>query len=134
MGQSEARWNAAIVSHSVPTAEKSPQGNKTQLALAIAHGISVDKWARKHNVPRTTAFRWAREQKVRAAVEFYRRRALDRAVGRMARHVDRAAGGIAKLAKDAVSESVKLAALRAIFSNMMAVSEFTGLEARMAQF
>jgi hypothetical protein len=91
-------------------------------------GIFVPK-----DVPRTTAFRWAREQQVRAAVEFYRRRALDRAVGRMAKHVDWAAGGIAKLAIDAVSESVKLAALRAIFSNMMAVCEFTALEARMTQ-
>jgi len=49
----------------------------------------------------------------------------------MAKRVTSAADGIAKLSKDAVSESVKLAALRAIFSNMMAVSEFASMEQRM---
>jgi hypothetical protein len=107
------------------------QSRKTQLALAIAHGTSVAAWARKNNVPRRTANRWASEPKVRAAVESCRHRALDRAVGRMAKSVTSAADGIAKLAKDAVSESVRLAALRAIFSNMMAVSEFAGMEQRM---
>ena len=44
-----------------------------------------------------------------------------------------AADGIAKLAENAESESVKLAALRAILSDMMAVSEFAGLEDRMTR-
>ena len=48
-----------------------------------------------------TASRWSREPKVRAAVESDRRRAVDRALGRMARRVTRATDGIAKLAKSA---------------------------------
>ena len=77
--------------------------------------------------------RQAREPEVRAAVESDRRRAVDRAIGRMARRVTRATDGIAKLAKGAESESVKLTALRAILSDMMAVSQFAGLEQRMTE-
>jgi len=51
----------------------------------------------------------------------------------MARRVTWATDGIAKLAKDAESESVKLTALRAILSDMMAVSQFAGLEQRMTE-
>jgi hypothetical protein len=91
-------------------------------------------WARKNDVPDRTANRWASEPNFRAAIDSYRPRAIDRAaIGRVAKRVNRAANGIAKLARDAVSESVKLAALRAIFSDMMAVSEFAGLEQRITQ-
>jgi hypothetical protein len=116
----------------MPCSENS-QSRKNQLALVIAQGTSIAVWAHTNNVPRRTANRWASQPKVRAAVESYRRRALDRAIGRMAKRVTSAADGIAKLAKDAVSESVRLAALRAIFSSMTAVSEFAGLEERMTQ-
>jgi hypothetical protein len=127
------RWSFPIVCPTVPDPEKPCRDQRTQLAMAIAQGISVVAWARTNNVPRRTAFRWARDAKVRASVESCRRRALDRAIGHMAKHVNWAANGIVSLARDASSESVRLAALRAIFSNMMAISEFAGLEGRMAQ-
>ena len=38
----------------------------------------------KNDVPDRTAYRWATEPKVRAKIKAYRRRALDRAVGRLA--------------------------------------------------
>jgi len=88
---------------------------------------------RGNQVPKRTAYRWAGEPKVRAAVESDRRRAIDRAIGRMARRVTWATDGIAKLAKGAESESVKLTALRAILSDMMAVSQFAGLELRITE-
>jgi hypothetical protein len=109
------------------------RSRKTDLALAIASGTSVTAWARGNHVPRRTAYRWSGEPKVPAAVESYRRRAVDRAIGRMARRVTRATDGIAKLAKGAESESVKLTALRAILSDMMAVSQFAGLEQRITE-
>jgi hypothetical protein len=112
---------------------ESRQSRKTQLALALAQGYSVAKWARTNEVPLRTAYSWANEPKVRAAVESCRRRALDRAVGRMARRATWAADKIADLAKDAQSESVKLSALRAILSDMMTVSQFNTLEERVAQ-
>jgi hypothetical protein len=113
--------------------EERPRSRKTELALAIANGTSITVWARGNEVPKRTAYTWAREPKVRAAVESYRRRAVDRAIGRMARRVTWATDGIAKLAKGAGSESVKLTALRAILSDMMAVSQFAGLEQRITE-
>jgi hypothetical protein len=113
--------------------KEQPTSQKTQLALAIASGTSVAAWARDNEVPRRTAYRWCREPKVRAAIESIRRRAIDRAVGRLARRVAWATDGIAKLAKNAKSEAVKLTALRAIFSEMMAITEFAGLELRITE-
>jgi hypothetical protein len=117
----------------MPCPENSPRSQKTQLALAIAQGTPITTWAAKNDVPRRTAFEWARGRKLRAEVERIRRRALDRAIGRMARRVTWATEGIAKLAKGAASESVKLAALRAISSDMIAASKFGGLEDRITE-
>jgi hypothetical protein len=113
--------------------EDRPRSRKTVLALAIASGTSVTAWARANEVPKRTAYRWASEPKVRAAVESCRRRAMDRAIGRLARRVTWATDGIAKLAQGAESESVRLTALRAILSDMMAVSQFAGLEQRITE-
>jgi hypothetical protein len=116
-----------------PRPENSTLSPKGQLAIAIARGSSASKWAAANQVPKRTAQKWAREPKVRAEVERIRRRALDRAVGRMARRVTWATEGIAKLARGAASESVKLAALRSILSDMIAASKFGGLEDRMTE-
>ena len=45
---------------------------KTGLAFAIANGVSVADWAEENDVPRSTAFRWARETEVRNAVNLCR--------------------------------------------------------------
>jgi hypothetical protein len=115
----------------VASLEDSSPRPKGLLALAIAQGISIADWAKKNNVAERTAYRWARDPKVRAKVASCRRHVLNEALGLMSSHVTKAAAGIAALSENAVSESVKLAALRAIFSNMMAVSEFSSLEERM---
>jgi hypothetical protein len=108
------------------------KSKKAQLALAVAQGISAAKWARNNEVCKMTAYRWAKEPKVRAAVEAYRRRAIDQAIGRMAMHTTTAADGIAKIAKESESDAVRLRAYRALFSDMIATSKYTGLESRMA--
>jgi len=110
-----------------------PPKKKTQLALAIAQGASVSAWARANQVSVRTAFRWASDPKVRAAAESCRRRAVDRAIGRMAMRTTWAADQIAKLGGSASSDSVKLAALRAILSDMMKINEYAGLEVRMTE-
>jgi hypothetical protein len=113
--------------------EELPPKKKTPLALALAQGQTVAAWARLNQVPKRTAYRWAREPRVRATVESLRRRALDRAVGRMAKKATWAADQIVELGRDAESESVRLAALRAVLSDMIKVSEFSVLEGRMTQ-
>ena len=70
---------------------------------------------------------------VRKAVESYRRRTIDQAIGRMTKHTTRAADVIVRIANDAESDSVWLRAARAIFSDMMAVSKYSGLEGRMTE-
>jgi hypothetical protein len=116
-----------------PRPENSTLSPKGQLAIAIARGSSASKWAAANQVPKRTAQKWAREPKVRAEVERIRRRAPDRTVGRMTNGLNWATQGIFDLAKGAASESVKLAALRAVVSDMMAVSKFGGLEDRMTK-
>ena len=116
----------------MPTAEIS-KSRKSQVALAIAQGASIAVGARKNDVPIRSADRWVTEPKVRAKIQSYHRHAVGRAIGRLAMRTTWAANAIVKLAEDAKSESVKLAALRSIFSNMMSVSKFAGLEDRITE-
>jgi hypothetical protein len=109
------------------------RNKKNSLALAMARGESITAWARRNEVPLRTAFRWASDPKVRHAVELWRRRALNRAIGRMASQATKAADGIARLAESAESESVQLRAWRAILADQMAVSKFSDLEHRMVE-
>jgi len=117
----------------LPRNEELPQKQKTQLALALAQGVTVAAWARGNRVPRRTAYRWAADPNVRATAESCRRHALDRAVGRMATRATWAVDQIVALGASAESESVKLRALRAVLSDMMKVSEFSALEVRMTE-
>jgi hypothetical protein len=113
--------------------QEQPKGGKTQLALALAQGISAAQWARANQVPKNTAYRWARDPKVRSAIESHRRRTIDQAIGRMTKQSTRAVDGIIAIARESDSDSVRLRAYRAIFSDMMAVSKHSGLEARIAE-
>jgi len=106
---------------------------KSKLASAMAEGKSTAEWASANRVAERTAQRWANEPLVRSEVESIRRNALDRAVGRMSQRVAWATEQIATLAETAKSESVRLAALRSILVDMMAVSDFAGLEQRIAK-
>ncbi len=87
----------------------------------VAAGWLIESWAS------------SLEPQVRGSLESCRRRALDRAIGRMARRATWAAGQIAKLGRDARSESVRLAALRAALSDMITVTRFAGLEVRVTE-
>jgi hypothetical protein len=108
-------------------------GTKSQLAISIAQGISVRKWALASNVPPATAYRWSKEPQVRKMAEACRRRFLDRAVGMMVQRGPWAVNKVIGLATGAESESVRLRALKTLFSDMMAVSRYAGLEDRMTQ-
>jgi hypothetical protein len=107
--------------------------NKASLVQAIARGQSIDAWAKKNNVARSTAFRWASDPEVRREVEATRRRALGRAIGRLSSVALKAADGIITLAKEAESESVQLRAWRAVLADQMAVAKFSDLEYRMTE-
>jgi hypothetical protein len=106
---------------------------KSQLAVAIAQGGTAGEWARAQGVPTSTAYKWANEREVRREVEACRRRSIDQAVDMLAKLTPWAAVQIAELAESAENEVVRLRALKAIFSDMMAASKYTGLEARLGQ-
>jgi hypothetical protein len=106
---------------------------KDEFAVALAEGVSIEKWARQRDVPKPTVYRWARETEVRKAVDEHRRRAADRAVGRMSKRYGWASDKLVGLAESAESESVRLAALKMIFANMQDVTNDSGLEERMTQ-
>jgi len=107
------------------------ESKKAQLALALAQGQSVSDWARTNLVPESTAFRWAKDRKVRRLVAALRRRFLDQAVGLLASNAAGAASRILKLGEIAASESVQLRALRAILTDAVAVAEFATMEERL---
>jgi hypothetical protein len=109
------------------------KNHKNQLVQAIARGESITAWASRNGVPRSSAFRWAQDPRVRRAVEAWRRRALDRTIGRLASLALKAADGINRLAKGAESESVQLRAWRAILADHMAIAKFSDLEHRMVE-
>jgi hypothetical protein len=109
------------------------KSTKAQLALALARGVSAAQWARANDVTKMTAYRWAKDPMVRKAVDSYRRRSIDQAIGRMTKQTTRATDVIVAIANHAKSDSVRLRAARAIFSDMMAVSRYSGLEERMTE-
>jgi len=113
--------------------EGQDKSTKSQLAIALAQGVSVTQWARAHEVPRSTVYRWASEPEVRKEIEAYRRGAIDRAVGVMTKRSTWAVGNVVSLASDAESESVRLRANRAILADLMAVSKYSDLEQRITE-
>jgi hypothetical protein len=106
---------------------------KSQLALMIARGQSINAWASQNEVPLRTAYRWSREPQVRGEVQQWRRHVLDLTIGRLARLSLKATDGIAKLGAGAESESVQLRAWRAVLADQMAVAKFSDLEDRVTE-
>jgi hypothetical protein len=117
----------------VPSLENSSQPQKTRLAFIVAQGGSIRAWAKENNVPERTAYRWSTDPDVRAKVDKCRRRCLDRAIGRLSYQVNWAVKGITALGDTATSESVRLAAYKSVFSNLMATSEFADLKDRITE-
>ncbi len=109
------------------------QNRKGDLAMAMVAGTPVKDWARTHGIPERTAYRWVRSPEVVDQVEAIRRENLGRAVNELSRQATAAAEQIARLAREASSESVRLQAARAVLSELMAVSGFAALELRMAE-
>jgi hypothetical protein len=102
------------------------------LALAIAAGRTVAAWAQDNQVPRRTAYRWARSREVLQLVQQIRRRAIDRAIGTLARHATAAAEEIGRISTKGETDAIKLAASRAVLADLMTVSNYATLEARVA--
>ncbi len=110
-----------------------PSTKQDQLALAIAHGQSINAWALQNQVPKTTAYRWANDPDVRRQVKESRRRRLDRASGSLAARYMRAVRRMIKLGESAETESVQLRAQRAILLDRVNVPKHGNLEYRISR-
>ena len=64
-------------------AEEQEIDPKLALAIAVARGIPIRRWAMAHNVPSRTAYHWAEDPKFKAEVARIRRRNVDRVIGLM---------------------------------------------------
>jgi hypothetical protein len=106
-----------------PMTGESTNSQKMLLAAAIAEGTAVAKWASNIEVPERTAYRWAAEAEVRFEIESIRRRALDEAIGRLAKRATWAVDRIVGLGENATSESGRLSAVRAAMSEFVAISK-----------
>jgi transposase len=106
---------------------------KALLALAVAQGMSIPAWARQNQVAKSTAYDWSKEPGFRETVQSWRREALDRAIGMMAKQSARAVKVITRLSERADSESMQLRAAKAILSEQIAVAKFSDLESRIGE-
>jgi hypothetical protein len=110
-----------------------PTGLKSKLALAVANGQSIARWARQHQIGVRTAHTWAKDPEFRSRVAELRGRLLDRAIGVLARRVAANAAEINRLATAAESEAVRLAAARAGIADLLGASRFVELRAEVEE-
>ena len=102
------------------------------LASAIASGRTVRSWANDNQVSHKSAYTWAKSPECQKIVANIRRKAIDRVVGVLTRRALGAVNRVVDLGKDAISETVRLQANRAILSELISVTEFADLERRLA--
>jgi hypothetical protein len=100
-----------------------------KLAVAIASGDSIAAWAKLNDVARRTAYEWSRSAEVKRRVASLRRRALDRAVGKLTKGALSAADVLLTIATGEESAPVRLQAARAILADLAALSDFARIKA-----
>ena len=128
-------WNFQSVEgrKGVPCQKKLASTRKPVSPWRSRRGQSIAAWAKDNGVPRSTAFRWASDPKVRRDAEATRRPALGRAIRRLSGLAMKAVDGIVTLAEGSGSESVQLRAWCAVLADHMAVAKFSDLEYRMTE-
>jgi hypothetical protein len=99
--------------------------------LATATGESTVSFCKRTRVCRATVCKWQSDAEFARDVERLRRKMLDQAVGKFSGAVTTIADGMIKLAMEAVSEAVRLAAGRSVVENLMQISEFAELKTRL---
>lgn len=105
--------------------------NITGLAIAVARGSTVAAWARQNEIPPRTAYRWSKTAEFKGMVDECRRKAIDRSIGDMCKHLLTATREIARLIKAGDCDSVRLAAARTLLDQFFAVRERTEFRAEL---
>jgi len=104
------------------------KSNITALAMAIAGGRSIASWCQETGVSRRTGYRLSKAPECQRLADDIRRRAIDRAIGQLARHAAKAAAEISRLSSSSGSEAIRLSASRAVLADLLAVRGHAELE------
>ncbi len=101
------------------------------LALAVARGVPLVRWAKQNGIPERTARDWASKPEFKASVAGFRREIVSRTVGKLVAHTTAAAAEIAKLMRHATDDRTRLAAARTILEQSVALTTHHDLEQRL---
>ena len=104
-----------------------------ELAVEVANGGSIPAWAKKNKLSERTVYSWTGKAEFRALVSAHRRRITDAVIGELIRNAKKSVATIAKLAESATTEPVKLQAARAILTELVALTNWSALEERVAE-
>ncbi|MBX7102650.1 MAG: hypothetical protein K1X57_01120 [Gemmataceae bacterium] len=105
---------------------------KSSLAFDLAMGMSQKQAALRAGVSRSTVDRAMAHPEFRRMVAEYRRQYADRALGRLARNMSRAADEAAKLL-ESKDDRVRLQAVRLLFQMTVRLRESIELEDRLSE-
>ncbi len=92
-----------------------------QFAVWVAGGGKVATWCKEHKINVATGYRWYRDEEVRRLIEEYRGRAVDRAIGKIARNLGKAVEKIVALIEEGQTDAVKLGAAKALVEKLIDV-------------
>lgn len=95
---------------------------RDSLALWLAEGKQLSVWSASNDVPARTARDWATKPEFKAKVSAIRDEFVDAVVGEMKADLKKARAKISSLIETADSDSVKLAAARAMISDMISLA------------
>ena len=104
-----------------------------QLAIAVAAGSKIPAWCKEHGVAVRTAYHWYKSDSFKQLVREYRRRAVDRAIGKMAKNLTKAVETIVRLIEEGQNDSVKLMAAKTLIDKLMDVESHSELKADLHQ-
>ena len=90
----------------------------TAMALAVAGGGTITRWAKENNVSRRTCYGWSESGEFKKIVDRIRERALDSEAGKL-KNLDRAMAEMARLVKTGENGMTRLAASKAIAATMI---------------
>jgi hypothetical protein len=104
-----------------------------ELALEIAAGGSVRKWAADHGIPERTCYGWSGSPGFVELVQSHRRKMTDRVIGQLTGKASKAVRCLERLMEHGAADSVRLGAARAILSELVAIGNWADLEKRFCE-
>jgi hypothetical protein len=104
-----------------------------ELALEIAAGGSVRKWAADNGIPERTCYGWSGSAGFKELVQSHRRKMTDQVIGQLTGKASKAVRTLERLMESGTGESVRLGAARAILSELVAIGNWADLEKRFCE-